>query len=171
MKARATIIWVVCLLFGGASALAQGQGQEREDVVWVRFAEGETFTLDGQLDEPAWAEAAVVNLEYGQNAGLPGSGWFVQNIASAITEPSNPPVGTARFLAQGDYLYIAVEVEDKSIGGSTGLWNRLQPRHRAYAQRRPRPHDALRRLPARRATARPAPEDVWLAASLMKVKG
>ena len=48
----------------------------REDAIWARSTGGAPITLDGVLDEPAWALAESVVIEYPVNAGLPGSSGF-----------------------------------------------------------------------------------------------
>lgn len=103
-----TILLGVLLATAAAAAEAP-----REDAIWARVASG-TLTLDGVLDEPEWAAAETKTLVYGQNAGKPGSGWK----AEAGWPPSDPTTAVFRFLAQGDQLWMAVEVDDASIGGS-----------------------------------------------------
>lgn len=113
----------LALLICGVSA-ASVAGQEREDALYVRFMqESESVTIDGDLSDPAWANAEVLNIEYGTNAGIPGSGWFVQNLGAGITEPGDPPSGTVRYLAKGDSLYLAFEIQDESVGGNPNLWS------------------------------------------------
>ena len=114
MGTRVTMLGLVCLFaFGLANS---GWAQEREDVIWARFTD-EEIVLDGVLSEPAWQQAETVVLEWGVNAGLPGSGWGIDNISAGLEEPTDPPSGTIYVLAKGDSLYLAFEVNDKSIGG------------------------------------------------------
>ena len=125
MRTRVTTLWIACLMVAGSTNSVWAQDQERTDVIWARFTD-EEIVLDGLLDEAAWEDAEQIQLTWGENAGIPGSGWLIENIASAITEPDDPPVGTVYVLAKGDSLYFAFEVQDKSIGGGgegIGFWN------------------------------------------------
>ena len=64
------------LLFGALLALvfpAFGQAP-REDAIWARSTEGAPITLDGILDEPAWAVAESITIHWGESSGIPGSG-------------------------------------------------------------------------------------------------
>ncbi len=118
MTTKATLTCLIGL-FIGLAGNAYGQTVEREDVIWVPFLQaGESITIDGELDEAVWADAATMELSYGDFASLPGSGWFIENLINTeLDAPSDPPSGTIRWLADGDDLYIAIEVQDRSIGG------------------------------------------------------
>lgn len=117
---KVTTLWLTCLVVLGFSNLTWAQ--EREDVMWARFTD-EEITIDGMLDEAAWESAEMKEIVWGQRAGDPGSGWFVQAISPNIDDPTDPAEGTVYALAQGDYLYLAFAIQDSSVGGSPGLWN------------------------------------------------
>ena len=105
----ATLLLVLSL----AATTTQAQAP-REDVIWARTST-ETITLDGVLDEASWAAADSVIIEYGVNAGLPGSGWKIE---SGNLTAVDPLYATIKFLVVGNQLYMAAVVEDASIGGS-----------------------------------------------------
>jgi hypothetical protein len=85
----------------------------REDAIWARTAL-DPITLDGVLDEPAWALAESLIIEYPVNAGLPGSGWKTES----GWQPIDPTYATLKFLVYENQLYLAATVLDESIGGS-----------------------------------------------------
>jgi hypothetical protein len=91
----------------------------RQNYIWARATTG-LITMDGVLNEPAWAaaESRVVKFDRGtayQNSGNPGSGWKFE---SGIV-PQDSVVATFKFLAQGNQLWMGVVVLDKSVGGSS----------------------------------------------------
>jgi photosystem II stability/assembly factor-like uncharacterized protein len=88
----------------------------RTDGVWARSTAGAQITLDGKMDEAAWAKAEVITLKYGQDAGMPLSGWKKEG--GIIDNPTDPTEATIKFLVNGNKLYIGFDVKDKSIGGS-----------------------------------------------------
>jgi len=92
----------------------------RKDVIWARSTAGATITMDGILNEPAWAVADSIVIRYGIDTGIPGSGWK----AEAGILPSDPTKATVRFLTVGNLLYMGIQVRDKSVGGSR-LFNRI----------------------------------------------
>lgn len=102
-----------------AAALPHAAGAAPADVIWARKAT--SITLDGILNEPAWAKAESVSVVYGIDAGMPGSGWKPE--AGAFI-PSDSTDATLKFLTVGNQLYLAATVRDSSIGGSA-LWNRF----------------------------------------------
>lgn len=74
MKTKATIFAAGCALLISAGSLF-AQSLQRPNAIWAR-ATAEAITLDGILDEPAWALADSVRLQYELSSGLiPGSGW------------------------------------------------------------------------------------------------
>jgi len=103
----------------GLSALPSFAQAPRKDFIWARATAG-PLTLDGHLDEPAWAAAESVIIRHGIDTGIPGSGWF--NEAGIL--PSDPTNTTLRFLHVGNQLWMGAVVRDKSIGGSN-LFNRF----------------------------------------------
>jgi hypothetical protein len=108
MKGR----WIL-LLAGILGCLAYpAVGQARPDVFWARTTA--SLNLDGVLDEPAWAAAESMIIVYGQDAGIPGSGYKVE----AGVDASDPTHATLKFLTVGNQLYLGAKVHDRSIGGS-----------------------------------------------------
>ncbi len=110
MKAGAILIGITgTMLVFAASAFAQA---DREDVMWARVAP--SITLDGFLNEPAWAQAESVVIRFGVDNGVPGSGWKYEggNI------PNDPTLATLKLLTVADSLYLGAVVRDASIGGS-----------------------------------------------------
>ena len=76
---------------------ASGQAP-RQDYIWARNATGRgTITLDGMLNEPAWAlaESMIIRLPF--DTGIPGSGWKVEAGADAI----DSTYATVKLLVQG----------------------------------------------------------------------
>ncbi|NNE10540.1 MAG: T9SS type A sorting domain-containing protein [Gemmatimonadetes bacterium] len=107
---RITPFAIFALLIFGASAYAQAP---REDAVWARTTDGAAITLDGVLDEAAWAEAESLTVQWGQSAGIPGSGWK----AEVGFLPVDPTYATIKFLVDGNQLYLGFTVSDSSVGG------------------------------------------------------
>ncbi|KAA3609203.1 MAG: T9SS C-terminal target domain-containing protein [Calditrichaeota bacterium] len=100
---------------GGAEAISL----ERPNVIWAKQTT-ETITLDGMLNEPGWANAESIRLQYGKTGSLiPGGGW----VEERGTPPSDPTDAIVKFLVKDNGLYMAVEAKDKSIGG--GLFNQF----------------------------------------------
>jgi hypothetical protein len=87
----------------------------RTDVIWARTTT-QTMTVDGRLNEPAWASAESVKIQYGNPAMLPipGSGWFFENGRRDVVDSMK---ATIKFLVKGDSLYVGVRIQDRSIGG------------------------------------------------------
>ncbi|HMB68978.1 MAG TPA: hypothetical protein VKU85_06685, partial [bacterium] len=112
MKAAvATLLAVGAVLVSVPTASAE---VPRADVIWARNAAG-SITLDGVLDEPDWAQAETMVLRYGQNAGIPGSGWKVE---AGLFNGTDPMTATLKFLVKGNELYLGATVQDSSVGGS-----------------------------------------------------
>src|SRR5262245_4394268 len=86
----------------------------RKDFIWARSTNGAPITLNGVLSEPAWALAESVKIVFGQDTGIPGSGYFFE---SGIA-PIDSTKATIKFLTVGDTLYMGAFLRDKSIGGS-----------------------------------------------------
>jgi hypothetical protein len=86
----------------------------RKDFIWARSTAGAPITLNGVLSEPAWALADSVNIVFGQDTGIPGSGYFYESGVA----PSDPTNATIRFLTVGNTLYMGAYVRDRSVGGS-----------------------------------------------------
>ena len=113
---KSKLLFIVLCLFVVTSLTAYGQMIKRSDVVWARTTTNK-ITLDGKLTEPDWAKADSINVVYGKDNGMPGSGWNTDGYAK---KPTDPIHATVKFLINGDSLYVAVICPDSSIGG--GLW-------------------------------------------------
>lgn len=114
MKASFTPIWIVgALLMVAASALAE---PVRQNVIWARSTNGAPITMDGVLNEPAWAaaESKVVRFGRGVDNGVPGSGYVFEG---GIV-PKDSTHATFKFLTVGNQLWMGVVVRDSSVGGS-----------------------------------------------------
>ncbi|MCU0613084.1 MAG: T9SS type A sorting domain-containing protein [Candidatus Eisenbacteria bacterium] len=116
MKGKVLLL-LLCAAVVISAVSAQAQLQ-RQDAVWARVAPAGTITVDGQMNEAAWAAADSVIVEFGAYSGLPGGGWRWEN---GILEPTDPTYAVAKFLVSGDKLYVGILVKDKSVGG--GLFN------------------------------------------------
>lgn len=110
---------MLVLLFSLSSSV-YAQFGTRQDVIWARTINSGSITLDGNLNEPAWAQAEILQINYGQPGKLPTSGWREEFQPDAITDPTRAPV---RFLAKDNVLYLGFYIPDSSIGG-TGDWAR-----------------------------------------------
>ena len=86
----------------------------RLDAIWAKRT-NQPITLNGVLNEPAWAKAESVVIRFAQDAGIPGSGWKYE--VGVI--PSDPTYATLKFLVVGNQLYLGAEVHDQSVGGAT----------------------------------------------------
>jgi len=86
----------------------------RPDVIWARGTNGAPITLDGKLDEPAWAAADSHVVQYKVENGIPGSGWQEEGGLLA----TDPTRAVFKFLVVGNQLYMGATIYDKSIGGS-----------------------------------------------------
>ena len=107
MKTKLFMMVAVILL---VSMTAFGQ---RTDVKWARTTPL-PITLDGQLNEAAWAVAESVKIVYGIDNGMPGSGWVREN---GRVSPLDSTKATVKFLVWNDSLYVGFRVQDKSVGG------------------------------------------------------
>lgn len=113
MKAGPFTALLIAAVFG--SALDAYGLAPREDAIWARRSL-DPITLDGVLDEPAWAQAESVIVEFGQDAGIPGSGWKIEN-----GTPTDLTYATLRLLTHENQLYLAAVVRDSSVGGSSSF--------------------------------------------------
>jgi hypothetical protein len=96
-------------------AVVPAAGQTvREDAIWARTALS-PITVDGVLDETAWAQAESHVIEYAVDAGIPGSGYK----SEAGWAPVDPTRATLKFLVYENQLYMGAVVEDQSVGGSS----------------------------------------------------
>ncbi len=104
-------------LFFLLSLTISAQYGEREDAVWARMTDQE-ITLDGVLDEAAWANAEEITVNYGEPGRLPFSGYEIDG-GGGQGEVTDPTTATVKFLVtQDNNLYIAFDVQDAIVGGS-----------------------------------------------------
>ena len=106
---------LVTILFLFVCSQSDAQMIERTDAMWARTVTEGTITMDGVLDEPAWENAESWIMIYGQDAGIPNSGWGVEG----GVETSDSTYAILRFLVEGKYLYMGATIYDQSIGGSS----------------------------------------------------
>lgn len=117
MRTRLTAM-LLCIV---ALSVALPQGAwARADAIWARNAVTSPLTLDGVLNEVAWTKAESLNVRYGVDLGIPGSGWKIE---AGLAVPNDTMKATVKFLVKGDYLWLGVTVKDRFVGGSTN-WER-----------------------------------------------
>lgn len=93
------------------------------DVVWAKDVGDIEMTLDGVLDEAAWANAEALVFAWNEPpGGLPGSGQKIEG-EPVLAEPTDPASGTLYILREGNMLWMGLDVQDASIGGGTSLFN------------------------------------------------
>jgi hypothetical protein len=111
MRAQLTVGLIL-----GATLLAAAPAWAvpRADAIWARTTAGQPITLDGVLDEPAWAKAESVTVRYGIENGIPGSGWKEEG--GHLAQDSTFAV--LKLLVVGNQLYLGATMKDASIGGS-----------------------------------------------------
>ncbi len=129
MRARALIMGL--LVMGVASAPPAFAQLARTDAIWARQAPAGSITLDGNLNEPVWAQAESWKVRYRVDAfnnpqpgamGIPGSGWKDEGGINPPNQPTNDSTNaTLKFLVIGNKLYLGAIVPDKSIGGGGGF--------------------------------------------------
>ena len=108
---RMVLALALCVAVSGlVPAAAQ---TARQDAIWARTTT-DPITLDGVLDEAAWAAAETWVIDYAEDAGVPGSGWKTES----GWQPIDPTHATLKFLIYENQLYLGAYVEDQSIGGS-----------------------------------------------------
>lgn len=112
MKARILVVLLAVLMVTSVLT-SYGQMISRADAIWARTTTS-AITVDGQLNEPAWAAAESVKIVYGIDNGMPGSGWFREN---GLAAPLDSTRATVKFLVKADSLYVGIRVLDKSVGG------------------------------------------------------
>jgi len=114
-------IW--CIALAGAAMLTAAPSMAqppRQDVIWARTTDGAALTLDGVLDEPAWANAETKVIKYRYDSGEPGSGW--KDEGGAVLPDST--YATLKFLVVGNQLWMGAVVRDSSVGGG-GTFNQF----------------------------------------------
>ena len=85
---------------------------KRSDAIWARTVPSGSITVDGKLNEPVWAKAESIYVQFGKSAGLPGSGFAAET--GTVLDSTKAVV---KFLIMGDSLYLSFTVKDSSIGG------------------------------------------------------
>lgn len=113
MKRLLPVVALGALLLALACATPAAAQATRLDAIWARVSPT-PITLDGVLDEAAWAAAEAKVVTYGEDAGIPGSGYKLE----AGWAPVDPTHITMKFLVFQNKLYLGAEVPDVSIGGS-----------------------------------------------------
>lgn len=124
MKAKVTVpaFVLACLMVGLAATSYAQPVRNGVDIIWARDVDGAEMTLDGVLDEDVWAQAETIELVWdGEHPG-PGSGQFIEGDFTPA-EPPDPNDGTIYILRDGNTIWLGAEVNDRSIGGATGLWS------------------------------------------------
>jgi len=112
MKTRfAYGVAAVLVLAFALPAVAQAP---RQDVFWARSTNGAPITLDGVLNEPAWAMAESMTVRWSEDNGIPGSGWKLE----VGLLPKDATRAKIKLLVVGNQLYMGATVPDSSIGGS-----------------------------------------------------
>lgn len=111
---RDTLLVLGVVLSTAVSAVAV---VPRQDIIWARKAVG-PITLNGILNEPEWAAAETMTINWGVDNGIPGSGWKVE---SGRPVPSDPTRATLKFLVVGNQLYLGASIPDSSVGGSVNF--------------------------------------------------
>jgi hypothetical protein len=111
MKLRNATV-VLCLAATQAASTVSAQAP-RQDAIWARRTNA-NITLNGVLNEPAWALAESVTVQMATDAGIPGSGWKYEGGVL----PVDPTRAVLKFLVVGNTLYLGARVSDQSIGGS-----------------------------------------------------
>ena len=114
-----------CIVVSGLVVLwaTVSEAVNRPDIIWARRTTS-PITLNGVLNEPAWAQAESKFVEYGVENGVPGSGWKLEASGPNINFPTDRTRATFKFLVNGNQLYMGATVPDSSIGGSD-LFNRI----------------------------------------------
>lgn len=88
---------------GAISADALRATKEIKELVVPTLPAGQTVTIDGKLDEPAWQKAAF-------------SGDFV-DMGTGVPNPRLPVQGNVRLLWDDAFLYVGFDVKDAAIRG------------------------------------------------------
>lgn len=118
MKAKILKALLVCVLMLSTST-THSQTLKRLDAVWAR-ATTDSITLDGKLDEAAWAQAESIRVQYPTSSEIiPGSGWHDEG-GTLATDKTDV---TYKFLVKDNNFYLAAVVKDSSVGG--GLFNQF----------------------------------------------
>ncbi|MGA7306630.1 MAG: T9SS type A sorting domain-containing protein [Rhodothermales bacterium] len=119
MRHISTTLLATALLFLVALPASAQPDRNGEDVIWARDVAGATITFDGNLDEPVWAQAEKIMLQW--DGGQPGTNQFIDGTWTPL-EPTDATNATVSLLRDGNTLWLGVDVPDKSVGGASGLW-------------------------------------------------
>lgn len=119
MRVGFAVVLIAGALLGAAPTPAD---PVRENVIWARSTNGAPITMDGVLNEAAWAaaEQRIVRFGRGIDNGIPGSGYVFEG----GTVPKDSTHATFKFLTVGNQLWMGVTVRDSSVGGSNAF-NRI----------------------------------------------
>ena len=118
---RVFLVAVGVLLLCAVTTLP-ASATNRPDALWARNTTSYApLVLDGVLNEFAWTKAESLTVVYGQDGGIPGSGWKLE---SGMSTPNDSLKATLKFLVSGDYLYLGAKIKDRFIGGSKD-WGRF----------------------------------------------
>jgi hypothetical protein len=120
MKTNKLALIVLGILIVSQS-LILAQYAPRQDAIWAKYVPAGTITMDGVLNELAWAKADSIKITYGQPGLLPTSGYKkeIDGGPGAVTDPTH---ATIKFLVSSDnQLWLAFDIPDSSIGG-TFIW-------------------------------------------------
>jgi hypothetical protein len=120
MKTNNFALLVLAILIISQSLII-AQYAPRQDAIWAKYAPAGTITMDGILDEAAWAQAESITITYGQPGLLPTSGWKKETDGGpgVVTDPTH---ATIKFLVSSDnQLWLAFDIPDSSIGGNS-IW-------------------------------------------------
>lgn len=121
MKKNFLSLFLFSLAILSMLSVSFAQYPNRQDVVWARMVPAGSITLDGNLNESAWANASSVNVVYGQPGPLPTSAWRPEFQEEVYYDRTN---ATVKFLTTTDNkLYLAFHIPDSSVGG-IGDWAR-----------------------------------------------
>lgn len=121
MKTTVTTLCLAGLLIGLVSTSHAQPVRNGVDVIWARDVAGAEMTLDGMLDEDVWQQAETIELVWDGTHPEPGSGQRTDG-DFVPAEPPDPNDGTIYILRDGNTIWLGAEVNDRSVGGATGLW-------------------------------------------------
>ncbi len=109
-------VLLAVLVAGAVLAMASPSRAQftRYDTYWARSTNGAPLTLDGKLDEPQWAMAESIIVQYPVLGPIPGSGYKDEGGFPA----TDRAYAVFRFLTVNDQLWMGCTVRDSSIGGS-----------------------------------------------------
>ena len=120
MRTKKITLLAFAIMFLSHS-LIFAQFAPRQDAIWARYVPAGTITMDGVLDETAWAQADSITITYGQPGLLPTSGYKKETDGGpgVVTDPTN---ATIKFLVDSNnQLWLAFDIPDSSIGGND-IW-------------------------------------------------